>query len=143
MNKYSFLKRPLNLLIFLILIAQIIIIYINSKETFEEIQKKNISIENFSSIALGKYGITSFGSEKLNKLDDDNIFLEGNSYLENKVYKIYGEDITINIKSEVSYSDRPVEVINSSGKMNSNGFKNVGVEGKIYFLGESIFTFDE
>jgi len=143
MNKYSFLTRPLNLLIFLILIAQIIIIYINSKETFEEIQKKNISIENFSSIALGKYGINSFGSEKLNKLDDDNIFLEGNSYLENKVYKIYGEDITINIKSEVSYSDRPVEVINSSGKMNSNGFKNVGVEGKIYFLGESIFTFDE
>ena len=40
MNKYSFLTRPLNLLIFLILIAQIIIIYINSKETFEEIQKK-------------------------------------------------------------------------------------------------------
>ena len=143
MNKYIYLLRPVNLLIVLILIAQVFIIYINSKVTFDEIQKKDISIENFSSIALGKYGITTFGSEKLNKLNEDNIFLEGSSYLENKVYKIYGVDIYINTKSEVSYSDQPVEVINSSGKMNSNGFKNVGAEGKIYFLGESKFIFNE
>ena len=106
-------------------------------------KKKNISVENFSSFALTKYGITSFGSEKLNRLDQYNIFLEGNSYLENEVYKIYGKDININTKSEVSSSGMPVEVINSMGTMNANGFKNIGVEGKIYFLGESKFTFHE
>ena len=142
MNSYT-IQRFLNLLIVIILISQVGIIYFNSKVSFDEIQKKNISVENFSSFALTKYGITSFGSEKLNRLDQYNIFLEGNSYLENEVYKIYGKDININTKSEVSSSGMPVEVINSMGTMNANGFKNIGVEGKIYFLGESKFTFHE
>ena len=142
MNSYI-IHRFLNLLIVIILISQVSIIYFDSKVSFEEIQKKNISVENFSSFALSKYGITSFGSEKLNKLDEYNIFLEGSSYLENDAYKIYGKNISINIKSEVSYSEMPVEVVNSMGTMNSNGFKNVGIEGKIYFIGESKFNFHE
>ena len=142
MNSYIFL-RFLNLLIAIILISQIGIIYFNSKVPFEEIQKKNISVENFSSFALSKYGITYFGSEKLNRLDEYNIFLEGNSYLENDVYKVYGKDISINTKSEVSSSEMPVEVVNSMGTMKANGFKNLVAQGKIYFLGESKFTFHE
>ena len=142
MNSYI-IHRFLNFLIVIILISQVGIVYFNSKVSFDEIQKKNISVENFSSFALSKYGITSFGSEKLNRLDKYNIFLEGNSYLENDVYKIYGNDININTKSEVSSSGMPVEVINSMGTMNANGFKNIGVEGKIYFLGESKFTFHD
>ena len=136
-------KRFSNLLILLILITQIGIIYLNSKVSFEEIQKKNISVENFSSIVLSKAGITSFGSEKLNRIDEYNIFLEGSSYLENNVYKIYGKNISINTESEVSSSEMPVEVINSMGTMNANGFKNIGTEGKIYFLGKSKFTFND
>ena len=142
MNSYI-INRFLNLFIVIILISQVGIIYFNSIVSFEEIQKKNISIENFSSFTLSKHGITSFGSEKLNRLDEYNIFLEGNSYLENDVYKIYGKDININTKSEISSSEMPVEVVNSMGTMNANGFKNLGVEGKIYFLGESKFTFHE
>jgi len=142
MNSFI-IHRFLNFLIVVILISQIGIIYFNSNTSFEEIQKKNISVENFSSFVLSKYGITSFGSEKLNRLDDYNIFLEGSSYLENDVYKIYGRDISINTNSEVSSSEMPVEVVNSMGTMNANGFKNIGVEGKIYFLGESKFTFHE
>ena len=142
MSNY-FIQRLLNFIIFIILIIQISIIYYNSKVSFKNLQKKNISIENFSSIVLGKYGITSFGSEKLNKFDDYNIFLEGNSYLENNTYKIYGKNISIDTKSEVSSSEMPVEVVNSLGTMNANGFKNIGPEGKIYFLGESKFTFHE
>ena len=142
MNSYIS-HRFLSLIIIIILISQVGIIYFNSKVSFEEIQKKNISVENFSSFALSKYGITSFGSEKLNRIDEYNIFLEGNSYLENDAYKIYGKDISVNTKSEVSSSDMPVEVVNSMGTMNANGFKNIGVKGKIYFLGESKFTFHE
>ena len=142
MNNFI-IHRFFNLLIVVILISQVSIIYFNSKVSFEEIKKKNISIENFSSFALSKYGITSFGSEKLNKLDENNIFLEGSSYLENDVYKIYGKDISINTKSEVSSSEMPVEMVNSMGVMNANGFKSIGIEGKIYFLGESKFTFHE
>ena len=33
---------------------------------------------------------------------DDNIYLEGDSYLENKEYKIYGKNIFIKIKEEIS-----------------------------------------
>ena len=142
MNNFI-IHRFFNLLIVVILISQVGIIYINSKVSFEEIQKKNISIENFSSFALSKYGITSFGSEKLNRLDDFNIFLEGSSYLENDAYKIYGKDISINTKSEVSSSDMPVTMVNSMGEMNANGFKNIGVKGRIFFLGESKFIFHE
>ena len=122
---------------------QIGIIYFNLKIAPSEIKKKNISLENFSSIVFSKYGITSFGADKLNKIDEFNIFLEGSSYLENDFYKIYGKDIIINTKTEVSSSERAVEVINSMGTMNANGFKNLGAEGKIYFTGEAIFEMHE
>ena len=142
MNNYI-VQRFFNLLIVIILISQVGIIYFNSKVSFEKIQKINISVENFSSFALSRYGITSFGSEKLNRLDEYNIFLEGSSYLENDTYRVYGKNISINTKSEVSTSEMPVEVVNSMGTINANGFKNIGIEGKIYFLGDSKFTFHE
>ncbi len=33
--------------------------------------------------------------KKLNKLDEDNIFLEGSSYLENNVYKFMGKILAL------------------------------------------------
>ena len=143
MNDYFLNKITLNTAIIIILIFQLIIIIINSNSTFSSISKKNISVENFSSIALSKYGMTSFGSEKLIKKNDNNIFLEGVAYLENDKYKIYGKDINLDIKSEVSYSEKSVEVVNSLGKMNSIGFKNFAGEGKIIFYGQSKFIFHE
>ena len=61
----------------------------------------------------------------LNKFDDNNIYLEGKSYLENKEYKIYGKNILINLNEEVSNSEEPVKVINSMGTLNAKGFKNL------------------
>ena len=66
----------------------------------ENFSQKNITVENFSSIVLSKSGITKIGSEKLNKIDDNNIYLEGKSYLENKEYKIYGKNISINLSKK-------------------------------------------
>ena len=63
----------------------------------ENFSQKTITVENFSSIVLSNSGITKIGSEKLNKIDDNNIYLEGKSYLENKEYKIYGKNITIKL----------------------------------------------
>ena len=63
----------------------------------ENFSQKTITVENFSSIVLSNSGITKIGSEKLNKIDDNNIYLEGKSYLENKEYKIYGKNISINL----------------------------------------------
>jgi len=137
------IKKILNILIFLILFIQLMIIYYNSKISPVNIQKKNITIENFSSILLSKYGVTYFGSEKLSKKDEINIFLEGLSYLENDFYKIYGKDIHLNVESEISYSDKPVKTINSMGTMKASGFKNDANIGKIYFLGDSIFNFND
>jgi len=139
----SFLAKFLNSLIFIILIFQIFLIFFNSKISLKNIEHKNISVENFSSIALSKYGITSFGSEMLIKKDESNIYLQGISYLENDSFKIYGEDIKINIHSEISSSDKQVEMINSMGKMISEGFNNIAIESKIYFLGNSIFKFND
>ena len=138
-----FFPKIINSLIFLILCIQISIIYINTKPSTKVFSKKNITVENFSSIVLSKSGITKVGSEKLNKIDDDNIYLEGDSYLENKEYKIYGKNILIKIKEEISNSNDPVKVINSMGELNAKGFKNLDYESIIIFRGEVEFTIDE
>ena len=78
-------------------------------------------------------------SEKLNKIDEDNFFLQGKSYLENNEYKIYGEDISINLNEDISHSKKSVQVINSMGILDANGFRNIDSEGKIYFDGIVIF----
>lgn len=142
MNNSSSVKF-FNILIIMILTIQVFLIFFNTKISITNIEHKNISIENFSSIVLSKYGITSFGSEKLIKKDDSNIYLKGVSYLENDFFKIYGYDININIQTEISSSDQPAEMINSMGKMNSQGFNNIATEKKIYFLGSSIFSFND
>ena len=130
-----FFPKIINSLIFLILCIQISIIYINTKPSTKVFSKKNITVENFSSIILSKSGMNKIGSEKLNKISENNIFLEGKSYLENKDYKIYGTDIYIYLDKEISSSDKSVEVINSMGILNAKGFKNYDSEGKIFFSG--------
>ena len=89
---------------------------------------------------MSKSGITKIGSEKLNKIDEDNIYLEGISYLENKEYKIYGKNISINLTKEISKSDENVEVINNMGLLKAQGFKNLDYDGKIFFEGEVEFV---
>ena len=110
-----------------------------NKPLTENFSQKTITVENFSSIVLSKSGITKIGSEKLNKVDDNNIYLEGKSYLENKEYKIYGTNISINLIEEVSNSDEPVKVLNSMGTLQAEGFKNLDYDGKIVFFGEVEF----
>ena len=129
-------KKIFNFVILLLLIIQIFFYVYNKKPSFDNFSQKNVTVENFSSIVLGKSGITKIGSEKLNKIDNENIYLEGNSYLENKEYKIYGKNISIKIKEEISISNEPVKVINSMGTLNAKGFKNLDYEGKIIFEGE-------
>ena len=90
-------KKVINILIIIILAIQIFIYYLNQKPLTENFSQKTITVENFSSIVLSKSGITKIGSERLNKVDDNNIYLEGKSYLENKEYKIYGTNISINL----------------------------------------------
>ena len=80
-------NKILNTLIIIFLGAQCLIFFLNQKPLTKNFSQKNITVENFSSIVLSKSGITKIGSEKLNKIDEDNIYLEGNSYLENKEYK--------------------------------------------------------
>ena len=125
------------------LITQVIIFVYNQKPLTTNFSQKNITVENFSSIVLSKSGITKIGSEKLNKIDEYNIFLEGKSYLENKKYNIYGSNININLSKEVSNSDEAVEVINSMGILNAKGFKSLEYEGKIIFKGEVEFVINE
>lgn len=137
------INKCINIAIILILIGQFSILLYNSKTTYSKIQNKNISIENFSSIVLSKYGITSFGSEKLSKKNKNLIFLEGISYLENDFYKIYGKDINLDLSTETSSSDKAVEVINYMGTMKSEGFKNEATIGVILFYGKSSFYFDD
>ena len=102
-----------------------------------------MSVENFSSIVLSKSGITKIGSEKLKKIDDKNIYLEGKSYLENKEYKIYGEDISIKLEEEISNSNKPVKVLNSMGVLNAQGFQNFDNEGIMTFKGKVEFFIDD
>lgn len=136
-------KKIFNFIILLLLIIQIFFYIYNKKPSFDNFSQKNVTVENFSSIVLGKSGITKIGSEKLNKIDNENIYLEGNSYLENKEYKIYGKNISIKLKEEISISNEPVKVINSMGTLKAKGFKNLDYEGKIIFEGEIEFVINK
>ena len=133
------IPKILNSLIFLILGIQVLIYYYNQKPSTKVFSQKSISVENFSSIVLSKSGLTKIGSEKLNKINENKIFLEGKSYLENKDYKIYGHNISIDMVSEISESKSNVKVINSMGTLDAEGFKNLDSERKIYFKGNVIF----
>jgi len=135
----KFFPKVLNLIIFFIIVLQTFIYYLNTKSSTKVFSQKSVSVENFSSIVLSKSGMTKIGSEKLNKVDENNISLEGISYLENSKYKIYGSNIFINIEDDVSYSNDNVEVINSMGILNAEGFTNLDSEGKILFKGKVTF----
>ena len=141
MNKI--IPKIINISIFMALCFQAFIYYYNTKPSNKVFIQKSISVENFSSIVLSKSGITKIGSEKLNKIDDNNIYLQGSSYLENKEYKIYGSDISIDMKEEISLSDQSVEIINSMGTLSAQGFKNFDKKGKIIFEGEVTFKSHE
>ena len=138
-----FRKKVIDILVIIILISQCFIFFFNQKPLTQDFSQKSISVENFSSIVLSNSGITKIGSEKLNKIDDDNIFLEGKSYLENKEYKIYGKNIFISLSREISNSDDSVEVINKMGSLKAQGFKNYDYDGKILFEGEVEFVINE
>ena len=136
----KFLRENIfNILIFLLLSIQIFMYYYDNKPSSKVFSQKSMSVENFSSIVLSKSGLTKIGSEKLNKIDEDNFFLQGKSYLENDEYKIYGEDISINLNEDISHSKKSVQVINSMGTLDAKGFRNIDSEGKIYFDGIVIF----
>ena len=138
MNK--FLRENIfNILIFLLLSIQAFMYYYDNRPSTKVFSQKSMSVENFSSIVLSKSGLTKIGSEKLNKIDEDNFFLQGKSYLENNEYKIYGEDISINLNEDISHSKKSVQVINSMGTLDAKGFRNIDSEGKIYFDGIAIF----
>jgi hypothetical protein len=128
-----------NILIFLLLSIQVFMYYFDNRPSSKVFSQKSMSVENFSSIVLSKSGLTKIGSEKLNKIDEDNFFLQGKSYLENDEYKIYGEDISINLNEDISHSKKSVQVINSMGTLDAKGFRNIDSEGKIYFDGIVIF----
>ena len=138
-----FRKKVIDILVIIILISQCFIFFFNQKPLTQDFSQKSISVENFSSIVLSNSGITKIGSEKLNKIDDDNIFLEGKSYLENKEYKIYGKNILISLSKEMSNSDNSVEVINKMGSLKAQGFKNYDYDGKILFEGEVEFVINK
>ena len=136
----KFLKENIfNILIFLLLSIQAFMYYYDNKPSSKVFSQKSMSVENFSSIVLSKSGLTKIGSEKLNKIDENNFFLQGKSYLENNEYKIYGEDISINLIEDISHSKKSVQVINSMGTLDAKGFRNIDSEGKIYFDGIVIF----
>lgn len=136
----KFLRENIfNILIFLLLSIQAFMYYYDNRPSSKVFSQKSMSVENFSSIVLGKSGLTKIGSEKLNKIDEDNFFLQGKSYLENNEYKIYGEDISINLNEDISHSKKSVQVINSMGTLDAKGFRNIDSEGKIYFDGIVIF----
>ncbi len=138
-----FIKKITTLLIVICLGLQVFILLYNQKPMTENFSQKKITVENFSSIVLSKSGMTKIGSEKLNKIDENNIYLEGKSYLENKEYKIYGNDISINLLEEISESDEVVKVINNMGSLKAQGFKNFDNDGKIIFKGRVEFVTNE
>jgi len=136
----KFLRENIfNILIFLLLSIQAFMYYYDNRPSSKVFSQKSMSVENFSSIVLSKSGLTKIGSEKLNKIDENNFFLQGKSYLENNEYKIYGEDISINLNEDISHSKKSVQVINSMGTLDAKGFRNIDSEGKIYFDGIVIF----
>ena len=114
-----------NILIFLLLSIQAFMYYYDIRPSSKVFSQKSMSVENFSSIVLSKSGLTKIGSEKLNKIDEENFFLQGKSYLENNEYKIYGEDISINLNEDISHSKKSVQVINSMGTLDAKGFRNI------------------
>ena len=142
MNR-SLVNKIINILLFIVLSLQILIYYYNTQTSTQVLNQQNISLENFSSIIFNQSGLTKIGSKKLNKVNENQIFLEGKSYLENKEYKIYGEDIEIKLDEEVSSSQKPVQVIISMGKLNAQGFRNIDSENKIYFDGSVIFIIND
>ena len=135
-------NKIINAFIIFFLGIQSLIYFLNQKPLTDNFSQKNMTVENFSSIVLSKSGITKIGSEKLNKFDENIIFLEGKSYLENNEYKIYGKNISINLSQEISNSDEPVEIINKMGILKAQGFKNYDYDGKIFFEGEVEFVID-
>ena len=132
-------ENVFNILIFLLLSIQVFMYYYDNRPSSKVFSQKSMSVENFSSIVLSKSGLTKIGSEKLNKIDEDIFFLQGKSYLENNEYKIYGEDISINLNEDISHSKKSVQVINSMGTLDAKGFRNIDSQGKIYFDGTVIF----
>ncbi len=140
---YNLSKKIINIFIIIIIGIQCLIYFLNQKPLSENFSQKNITVENFSSIVLSNSGITKIGSEKLNKIDENNIFLEGESYLENKEYKVYGKNISINLYNEISNSSEPVEIVNKMGLLKAQGFKNHDYDGKIYFEGEVEFVINK
>ena len=136
-------KKILNFLIIIILGLQFFIFIFNQKPLTQNFSQKAISVENFSSIVLSNSGITKIGSEKLNKIDDNNIYLQGKSYLENKDYEIHGKNISINLSEEISNSDESVKIINKMGLLKAQGFKNFDYDGKIFFKGKVEFIINE
>ena len=139
----NFSSKIINALIIFIIGIQCFIYFLNQKPLTENFSQKTITVENFSSIVLSNSGITKIGSEKLNKIDENHIYLEGESYLENKEYKIYGKDITIKLNEEISNSNEPVEIINKMGLLKAQGFKNYDNDGKIFFEGEVEFVINK
>jgi hypothetical protein len=138
-----FRKYTLNSLILLLLGLQIFMYYYDNKPSSKIYSQKNMSVENFSSIVLNNSGLTKIGSKKLNKINENEFFLQGESYLENDDYKIYGKDISINLTNEISHSKSAVQVVNSMGILTAEGFKNIDSEGKIFFDGIVIFKSHE
>lgn len=139
----NFSSKIINALIIFVVGVQCFIYFLNQKPLTENFSQKTITVENFSSIVLSNSGITKIGSEKLNKIDENHIYLDGKSYLENKEYKIYGKDITIKLNEEISNSNEPVEVINKMGLLKAQGFKNYDNDGKIFFEGEVEFVINK
>ena len=138
-----FSKKTINIFIIIIFGIQLYIYFVNKKPLTENFSQKTITVENFSSIVLSNSGITKIGSEKLNKIDENHIYLEGKSFLENKEYKIYGKDITIKLNEEISNSNEPVEIINKMGLLKAQGFRNYDNDGKIFFEGEVEFVINK
>ena len=139
----NFNSNIINALIIFVVGIQCFIYFLNQKPLTENFSQKTITVENFSSIVLSNSGITKIGSEKLNKIDENHIYLEGKSFLENKEYKIYGKDITIKLNEEISNSNEPVEIINKMGLLKAQGFKNYDNDGKIFFEGEVEFVINK
>ena len=139
----NFSSKIINALIIFVIGIQCFIYFLNQKPLTENFSQKTITVENFSSIVLSNSGITKIGSEKLNKIDENHIYLDGKSYLENKEYKIYGKDITIKLNEEISNSNEPVEIINKMGLLKAQGFKNYDNDGKIFFEGEVEFVINK
>ena len=139
----NFSSKIINALIIFVVGIQCFIYFLNQKPLTETFSQKTITVENFSSIVLSNSGITKIGSEKLNKIDENHIYLEGKSFLENKEYKIYGKDITIKLNEEISNSNEPVEIINKMGLLKAQGFKNYDNDGKIFFEGEVEFVINK